>query len=143
MNTRTLRRTRRKVASTLDDVIDKIEEAASALGEEVDKAGGEVGAEIAARLEAAGAGPEDLAITSAAAGGDLLFLEACLARGVPVNVHLPFAEPQFLDASVGDEWRRRYVDAVRSPLVVIRMLTKEIFNSGSSQYSHDPSSPRV
>ena len=51
MNTRTLRRTRRKVASTLDDVIDKIEEAASALGEEVDKAGGEVGAEIAALPE--------------------------------------------------------------------------------------------
>ena len=51
MNTRTMRRTRRKVASTLDDVIDKIEEAASALGDEVDKAGGEVGAEIAALPE--------------------------------------------------------------------------------------------
>jgi hypothetical protein len=51
MNTRTLRRTRRKVASTLEDVIDKIEEAASALGEEVDKAGGEVGAEIPALPE--------------------------------------------------------------------------------------------
>ena len=51
MNTRTLRRTRRQVASTLDDVIDKIEEAASALGKEIDKAGGEVGAEIAALPE--------------------------------------------------------------------------------------------
>jgi hypothetical protein len=51
MNARTLRRTRRQVASTLDDVIDKIEEAASVLGKEVDKAGGEVGAEIAALPE--------------------------------------------------------------------------------------------
>jgi hypothetical protein len=51
MNTRTLRRTRRQVASTLDDVIDKVEEAASVLGKEVDKAGGEVGAEIAALPE--------------------------------------------------------------------------------------------
>jgi hypothetical protein len=51
MNSRTLRRTRRQVTSTLDDVIDKIEEAASALEKEIDKAGGEVGAEIAALPE--------------------------------------------------------------------------------------------
>jgi hypothetical protein len=51
MNTRTLRRTRRQVASTLDDVIEKIEEAARVLGKEVDKAGGEVAAEIAALPE--------------------------------------------------------------------------------------------
>ena len=51
MNTHTLRRTRRQVASTLNDVIDKIEEAASAVEKEVDKAGGEVGAEIAALPE--------------------------------------------------------------------------------------------
>lgn len=51
MDTRTLRRSRRRVASTLNDVIDKIDEAASALGEEIDKAGGEVGAEIAALPE--------------------------------------------------------------------------------------------
>jgi hypothetical protein len=51
MNTRSLRRTRRQVASTLDDVIEKIEEAARVLGKEVDKAGGEVAAEIAALPE--------------------------------------------------------------------------------------------
>ena len=51
MNTHTLRRTRRQVASTLNDVIDKIEEAASAVEKQVDKAGGEVGAEIAALPE--------------------------------------------------------------------------------------------
>jgi hypothetical protein len=51
MNTRTLHRTRRQVASTLDDVVEKIEEAASALAKAVDKAGGEVEAEIAALPE--------------------------------------------------------------------------------------------
>jgi hypothetical protein len=51
MNTRTLRRTRRQVASTLNDAIDKIEEATSALGRQVDKAGGDVEAELAALSE--------------------------------------------------------------------------------------------
>jgi hypothetical protein len=51
MNTRTLRRTRRQVASTLDDVIDKMEDAAGALGTEIDKAGEEVGAELATLSE--------------------------------------------------------------------------------------------
>ena len=51
MNTRTLRRTRRQVASTLDDVIDKMEDAAGALGKEIDKAGEEVGAELATLSE--------------------------------------------------------------------------------------------
>ena len=85
-----------------------------------------VAAEIASRLEVAGAGPDDLAITSAAAGGDLLFLEACLARGVPAVVHLPFAEPLFMQSSVADEWQQRYLAAIRNPLVVVRVLTKEI-----------------
>jgi hypothetical protein len=48
MNRRTVRRSRRKGASTLEDVIDKIEEAASSLGEEVSTAGDAVQAEIAA-----------------------------------------------------------------------------------------------
>ena len=51
MSTRTLQETRRQVASTLDDVIDKIEDATSALGKQVDRAGGEVGAELAALSE--------------------------------------------------------------------------------------------
>ena len=34
---------------------------------------------IAAVLDEIGAGPEDLALTQGAAGGDLLFAEACLA----------------------------------------------------------------
>jgi hypothetical protein len=51
MNSRTVHRSRRKVASTLEGVIDKIEEAASTLGEEVGTAGDAVQAEIAALPE--------------------------------------------------------------------------------------------
>src|SRR5689334_19370013 len=55
---------------------------------------------IAATLEQIGAGPEDLAICQAAAGGDLLFLEACQQRGVRVQIRLPFAEPDFVERSI-------------------------------------------
>src|SRR5690349_9297932 len=51
MNARTMRRTRRQVASALDDVIEKLEEAAGVLGNEAGKVGGEIGAAIAALPE--------------------------------------------------------------------------------------------
>ncbi len=59
------------------------------------------------------AGPNDLALAQAAAGGDLLFLEACQRRGLHVQVLLPFDEATFVDASVrasidGDAWCMRY-----------------------------------
>lgn len=68
---------------------------------------------IAAALDELDAGPEDLALSQAAAGGDLLFLEACQARRMRCQVHLPFAEAPFIAASVassadGDAWRVRY-----------------------------------
>ncbi|OQX60817.1 MAG: hypothetical protein B5M51_09870 [Anaerolinea sp. 4484_236] len=41
------------------------------------------------------AGENDLAFTSGAAcGGDIIFIEACLNRGMTVEVHLPLSEPQ-------------------------------------------------
>ena len=76
--------------------------------------------EIGLALDRLSAGPEDLALCQAAAGGDLLFLEACQARGVPVQVMLPFDEARFQRESVlppaqGAEWLRRY-QAVRARL---------------------------
>jgi hypothetical protein len=66
-------------------------------------------------LDALNAAPTDLALSQAAAGGDLLFLEACLKRGVRCQVLLPFAEPEFVRKSVlpsadGDLWRKRYYE---------------------------------
>ena len=46
------------------------------------------------------AGPADLAVTSGACGGDLLFCEAALARGVPLELFLPFEPPVFAVKSV-------------------------------------------
>jgi len=59
------------------------------------------------------AGASDVAFTEGAAGGDLLFAEACLARGVPLTLLLPLAEDEFVDRSLlavsdGAAWLARY-----------------------------------
>jgi hypothetical protein len=69
--------------------------------------------EIAQTLDALGACAGDLALCLAAAGGDLLFLEACQQRGVRCQILLPSEEPEFIDrsvlpASLGERWRDRY-----------------------------------
>lgn len=75
---------------------------------------------IQAVLAELDAGPEDLAISQAASGGDLLFLEACQHRGVRRQVLLPFEETEFVQRSIlpslqGDLWRQRFV-AMRDQL---------------------------
>jgi len=69
-------------------------------------------------LDTLHAGPEDIAVCGAACGGDLLFVEAALSRAVRLEVCLPFAEPDFLAASVdfaGASWHTRYFAATRHP----------------------------
>jgi tetratricopeptide (TPR) repeat protein len=73
-------------------------------------------------LDNLGAGPNDLAFAQGAAGGDILFAEACLARGVPFQMLLPLEEPDFIEASIlpsanGEAWRRRYL-ALRDKLTL-------------------------
>jgi len=68
---------------------------------------------IAEALDQLGAGPEDLALTQGASGGDLLFLEACKQRGVRLQLLLPLEEPEFIERSIlpsagGDKWRDRF-----------------------------------
>jgi hypothetical protein len=72
---------------------------------------------IDAALDEIGAGAHDLALTQGAAGGDLLFAEACLARAVPLRLLLPLAEAEFVAVSVlpvvgGAEWHARYRSVV-------------------------------
>jgi len=53
----------------------------------------------------------DVAVCSAACGGDILFSEAVLDRGMALRVYLPFDEPTFLEKSVNfanDRWPERY-----------------------------------
>jgi len=60
------------------------------------------------RLQPSG---DDVAICSGACGGDLLFAEAVLDRGVPIRMYLPFDEATFLDTSVNfanARWAERF-----------------------------------
>ncbi len=77
---------------------------------------------IASALDELGAGPEDLALCQASAGGDLLFLQAAQARGLRCQILLPFAEAEFIrnsidgraDAVGAKSWRERYYSVVQS-----------------------------
>ena len=78
-------------------------------------------AAIAAALDGLGAGAGDLALSQAAAGGDLLFTEACLARGAQMRWMLPLTEAEFIARSVrgsagAEDWPARYW-ALRARLV--------------------------
>ena len=68
---------------------------------------------IAAALALIDAGPLDLALTQGAAGGDLIFAEACLQRAVTLRLMLPLPEPEFVKLSLlpvqdGAAWHARY-----------------------------------
>lgn len=71
---------------------------------------------IDAELDRLDAAPGDLAICGGACGGDLLFAESALRRGVDLDLYLPFDVPVFVERSVafaGAEWVDRF-DAVRA-----------------------------
>jgi hypothetical protein len=69
---------------------------------------------IANTLAEIGVTQGDLAICGGACGGDLLFAETCLARGMALELYIPFDEPTFLVNSVdfaGADWHDRYLAA--------------------------------
>ena len=72
---------------------------------------------IRAEVDGLAAGPDDVAISSAACGSDILFAEAVVDRGVALRIYLPFDEATFLDKSVkfaNDRWPERYRAAIAS-----------------------------
>jgi tetratricopeptide (TPR) repeat protein len=77
--------------------------------------------EIGQMLDKYNADSNDLAITAGmAAGGDLLFIEACAARNIPVATHMPVAEPAYVRDFVspaGDAWVERFYKMRNHPLV--------------------------
>lgn len=86
---------------------------------------------IAQTLQTLDAGPDDLALCQAAAGGDLLFLEACQARGVRCQVLLPFPEPEFIERSVlpsigGKAWCERFYRAIGAANTTVRVMPVEL-----------------
>jgi tetratricopeptide (TPR) repeat protein len=84
---------------------------------------------IGEALDKLGAGPGDLALTQGACGGDLLFTEACLARGVRVQWMWPFPEPEFVERSVvrcGESWRDRFYDARAKVMDPVRVAPVDL-----------------
>jgi tetratricopeptide (TPR) repeat protein len=86
---------------------------------------------IGAALDALGAGPDDIAYCQAAAGGDLIFLEAAQQRQVRCQVLLPFDEPTFLQRSIlpsvcGQQWRDRYFAMKDKLTLPIRLMPDEL-----------------
>ena len=77
--------------------------------------------EIEQLLDKYSVSSDDLAITTGmAAGGDLLFIEACVARGVPIAAHMPVPEPAYVRDFVGpagEAWVERFYKVRNHPNV--------------------------
>jgi len=86
---------------------------------------------IAMKLDEWGAGKGDLAYCGGACGGDILFAEACLERGLSLEVHLPMPEKEFLEASVsfaGQEWVDRFYKMKNHPDTNFSLLPENYRN---------------
>jgi hypothetical protein len=62
-------------------------------------------------LDELGAGATDVAISSGACGGDLLFAESCLQRRLRVEIYLPLMQEEFVKESInfaGEHWREKF-----------------------------------
>jgi len=91
---------------------------------------GRIASELAARLDALGAGSDDLAMTQGACGADLLFAEAMLERGAALQLYLPLDEEIFIarsvaftksTSSVPDRWRERFAAVRTHPSTRVKM----------------------
>jgi tetratricopeptide (TPR) repeat protein len=88
--------------------------------------------EIGNTLDKLGARAGDFALCQAAAGGDLLFLEACQQRGVEPLILLPFDEPEFIERSImrasdAEAWRQRFhAMKAAAPAPAIRTMPEEL-----------------
>ena len=75
------------------------------------------------------AGADDLAISSGACGGDLLFAEACLDRGLSFEMRLPFPVPEFLERSVlfaDQDWEQRFFKVKEHPNTRVYYMQDEL-----------------
>jgi hypothetical protein len=84
-------------------------------------------AAIDAQLEQLDARATDLAISSGACGGDLLFAELALERGMPLEIYLPFDAATFVVKSVDfarAHWHARF-DAVCAAALRVHVMPEE------------------
>lgn len=66
---------------------------------------------ISDQLQQLNAGPTDIGLCGGACGGDIIFAEACLERGMRLEIRLPYKIPEFIAKSIafaGSGWRDRF-----------------------------------
>jgi hypothetical protein len=92
---------------------------------------------IVALLAQLNAGPHDLAICSAACGGDLLFAEAALERGLALEIYLPFQAATFAAKSVdfaNGDWHTRFEKACSAASLHVMPAERGALASGDDPY---------
>lgn len=90
-----------------------------------------VAKEIRARLDRVGAGAGDLGLCGGASGGDLLFAEACLERGMLLQIRLARAEPEFLAESVtfadpDHRWEQSFMRTKANAATLVLVMPDEL-----------------
>lgn len=93
---------------------------------------------IGVTLDTLEAGAGDLALCSGACGGDILFAEACLLRGVRLEIWLPFDTATFLEKSVsfaGPGWSTRFQTIQDNPLANVSITP------GQTEFATETATP--
>jgi hypothetical protein len=99
-------------------------------------------ARIRAALDEVGAGAGDLGLCGGASGGDLLFAEACLERGMRMELRLARAENEFLAESVtfadpDRRWERSFTRVKENPAATVLIMPEELGAAPEGVSVHD------
>jgi tetratricopeptide (TPR) repeat protein len=99
-------------------------------------------ARIRAALDEIGAGAGDLGLCGGACGGDLLFAEACLERGMRIELLLARDENEFLTESVtfadpDRRWEQSFVRVKENPAGGIFVMPEELGPAPAGVSVHD------
>jgi len=99
-------------------------------------------ARIRAALDEIGAGDGDLALCGGASGGDLLFAEACLERGMRVELRLARPENEFLAESVtfadpDRRWEHSFTRVTQNPSTTVLIMPEELGPAPKGVSVHD------
>jgi hypothetical protein len=84
---------------------------------------------INAKLDEFGVEAGDLGLCGGACGGDLIFAEACLERGMSMEIRIPFDTSTFLEKSVrfaGESWEDRFYDVVENERTRLLVMSEDV-----------------